>query len=217
MMIIQNSMKIRVGLCEDDAFTIFSLSSALSATTQIQVAFSALDASQAIIMASNRMPHAVVIDLDLGPGPNGMDLARNLRLMSPGIGIIFLTCFEAPRLLERKSIGLPSGSQYLVKKKIVEVGEIVRSIKKSIAKRRKTLLPTQGPLQSLTDHQLNVLELLTLGRTNADIALELGISSKSVEATIGRMVVRLGLNLGPAGNQRIQLANAFIGATGSRK
>jgi DNA-binding NarL/FixJ family response regulator len=96
-------MRLKIGICEDDSFTRFTLAAAL-AFADVQVVFSAADAASAIAEAKVDMPHAAVIDLHLGSGPNGVDLARSLRKLSPEIGIVFLTSFETPRLLEKTSI-----------------------------------------------------------------------------------------------------------------
>jgi DNA-binding response OmpR family regulator len=46
-------------------------------------------ASQAIKLADSFDPDAAILDVELGAGPNGFDVARILRDSSPEIGIVF--------------------------------------------------------------------------------------------------------------------------------
>jgi DNA-binding NarL/FixJ family response regulator len=207
-------MRLKVGICEDDSFTRSTLSAAL-AFADVEVSFSASDATSAILEAEQNMPHAVVLDLHLGTGPNGVDLARSLRRLAPEIGIVFLTSFETPRLLEKNLNGLPSGSQYLTKRNIESVSQILDAIQKSIAKGRKTTLPNQGQVDTLTNHQLQVLELIAQGLSNGEIATKLGVELKSIQAVTSRISKKLGLESYQSINQRIQMAKAYLRATGN--
>ena len=206
-------MDLKIGICEDDSFTRSTLAASL-AFADVQVVFSAADAASAIAEAQLDMPHAAVIDLHLGAGPNGVDLARSLRRLSPEIGIVFLTSFENPRLLEKSLNGLPSGSQYLTKKSIESVDQILSAVQESISKSRKTLAPSQGGIDILTDHQLDVLRLIAQGVSNSEIAACLHIETKAVQAVNSRIAKKLGLDANQSGNQRIQMAKAYLRATG---
>ena len=77
-------------------------------------------------------PDAVLVDLDLGAGPTGMDLAIALRRNFPSIGIVILTTFEDPRLLHPKIPNPPIGTEYLVKREVGDVNLLYNAILKSI-------------------------------------------------------------------------------------
>lgn len=206
-------MRLRIGICEDDAFTRATLSASL-AFRDVDIVFSEAEPSKAIEAASHTNPHAAIIDLHLGTGPNGLDLSRALRRLLPGIGIVFLTSFESPRLIEKDFNGVPSGSQYLNKREVESVNEILNAVQLSIAKDRRTKVPDTGNLTQLTRHQLAVLELLATGATNEEIAKRLDVGEKGIEAVIRRIATTLNLKAGQNRNQRVQMARAYLRGVG---
>lgn len=206
-------VKLKLGICEDDPFTLATLTAAI-AFRDVDVVFSVSNPSEAIAEFKSVRPHAMLIDLHLGDGPTGLDLARAIRRQAPEVGIVFLTSFESPKLIEKNFTGVPAGSQYLTKRDVQSVEEILQAIQRSIAKERKTTVPDSGKLTKLTKHQLLVLELLAQGATNAEIASHLQVDSKSVEPVIRRIAERLGIKSEQNKNQRIQMARAYLRGIG---
>lgn len=206
-------MKLRVGICEDDSFTLATLSASIS-FEEIEVVFAASNAKSALEEFEKQKPASVLIDLHLGDGPTGLDLARSLRAKAPEVGIVFLTSFESPKLLDKDFQGLPSGSQYLNKRKIESVNEILQAIQRSIAKDRKSALMETEGIAELTPRQLEVLELVAQGATNQEIAKNLFLTPKAVEAILLRVSKKLSLRTDQNTNQRIQMAKAYLRAIG---
>lgn len=206
-------MKLRVGICEDDPFTLATLSASIS-FEQIEVVFAAPNAKSALEEFDKQKPASVLIDLHLGDGPTGLDLSRSLRAKAPEVGIVFLTSFESPKLLDKDFSGLPSGSQYLNKRKIESVNEILQAIQRSIAKDRKSALMETEGIAELTPRQLEVLELVAQGATNQEIAKNLFLTPKAVEAILLRVSKKLSLRTDQNLNQRIQMAKAYLRAIG---
>lgn len=207
-------MKLRVGICEDDAFTLSTLKAALS-FEGVEVVFATQNPAEAISEFQRLKPHSVILDLHLGKGPTGIDLSRVLRASSPEVGLVFLTSFESPNLLNHSGMKLPSGSQYLQKREVGSVEHILSSLQASVSKARKSRFPLSGPVTQLTKHQLDVLSLVARGATNSEISRELFIDVKSVEAVIHRIANRLAISANSTKNQRIQMARAYLRATGS--
>lgn len=206
-------MKLRVGICEDDPFTLATLSASIS-FEEIEVVFAAPNAKSALEEFDKQKPASVLIDLHLGDGPTGLDLSRSLRAKAPEVGIVFLTSFESPKLLDKDFSGLPSGSQYLNKRKIESVNEILQAIQRSIAKDRKSALVETEGIAELTPRQLEVLELVAQGATNQEIAKNLFLTPKAVEAILLRVAKKLSLRTDQNTNQRIQMAKAYLRAIG---
>lgn len=206
-------MKLKLGICEDDPFTLATLTAAI-AFKDVDVVFSVIEPSRAIAKCKELLPHAVLIDLHLGEGPTGLDVARAVRRVSPEVGIVFLTSFESPKLIEKNFTGVPSGSQYLTKREVGSVDQILAAVQRSIARDRKTDVPQAGSLTKLTPHQLSVLELLAQGATNSEIALKLDLDTKSVEGVIRRTAGRLGIKSDQNKNQRIRMARAYLRGIG---
>ena len=127
--------KLNVMLVEDDDFTRATVKSALQGQG-LNVVYDTPLVKEGIEFAKKNRPDVAVLDYNLGKGPNGIDLANQLRRMQPEIGIVLLTAFLNPAELDTKIAQLPAGSRYLVKHSVsnikVLVKEIVESSKYSI-------------------------------------------------------------------------------------
>lgn len=212
-------MQMRVALVEDDAFTRLMLAGSLRAQG-IQVVIDTGIASEALQEFELAKPHVAVLDLHLGKGPTGIDLANEFRLKSPNIGVVFLSSFEDPRLLNPNLPPLPSRSVYLHKNEISDIWKILEAIKASIDKSttlhlaRKTNL---SPLASLSDVQLETLKLMSQGLSNNEIAKRRSVTEKSVEVAISRLAKILGIEKDATINQRVHMANVYFRALGQMK
>ena len=104
----------RVLVVEDDDFTRNLLISALR-SQDCDVVLESASATYALKTASRMRIDVAVLDLNLGRGPTGLDLALGLRRNIPEIGILFLTSYKDPRLLGNSTQLAPHGSVYLEK------------------------------------------------------------------------------------------------------
>ena len=207
------AMKMRIGICEDDPFTLATLDASLAAK-DLEVVFAETGAPQALEKFKQLTPHAVLIDLHLGSGPTGLDLAKSLRTIAQSVGLVFLTSFDSPRLLDRNFEGLPAGSQYLNKQDLESVDQILQALQNSVSKNRKSSFVDDSDVAGLTNRQLEVLELIADGKSNQQIAAELELSAKAVEGVSLRIAKRLGIKSDQSGNQRIQMAKAYLRSVG---
>jgi len=71
------------------------------------------------------------------------------------------------------------------------------------------------PFATLTRRQIEVLRLVALGNTNAQIAEILGITTRSVGETVTRAFAALGMDDAPEGNLRVAAARRFVRVAGS--
>ena len=205
---------------EDDDFTRATVVSALQ-IQGVDVVCETGSVGPAMKLADGLKPDAVVLDLDLGAGPTGMDLAIGLRRRFPKMGLVLLTTFEDPRLLHPKIPSLPTGTEYLVKKKVGEIELLYKSIQKAIANVSKAKSPAiekqiSPELAKVTDSQLETMRLIAQGLSNAEIAKVRKVSEKSIEQTISRLVSNLDLPKGAENNQRVQISKLYFRLTGSR-
>ena len=204
---------------EDDAFTRSMIVSSLQ-LQGIDVVIETGSASQAIRAGQISKPNVAILDLDLGTGPNGIDLALALRRFIPNIGIVMLTTFEDPRLHSPGLPDLPHGSIYLVKKEIANIDTLFKSIKKTITDSGS--LPkevaknlTKRTFGDLTDSQIETMRLIAKGLSNSQIAKNRGINEKSVEQTISRLAKQLKIESSPENNQRVHISRLYFRLTGA--
>ena len=207
-------MTLRVAVVEDDPMMRLALTSAVK-LAGLELAFDSGSAAQAVASAKTQRIDAAVLDLHLGEGPTGADVARELRRLHPRVGIVFLTSFEDPRLLHSSIENLPAGSQYLTKGSLNEVGQILNAIQVSVSdEAQNTRYEIGGSLGRLSDSQVEILRLVAEGLSNAEIAKVRFIQEKSVEVAISRMAKALGLSIDAAQNQRVHIAQVYFRAIG---
>ena len=200
----------RVLVVDDHPFALGTLTAALSGRG-IDVR-AAATAREALAIAVETRPSVAVIDLDLGAGPTGIDLAHALRRSLPAIGICILTGYRDPRLAGTGMPVLPVGAMYLCKADFTGVDGLMAAIstlEHAPLTRRSGQHGGRGPTVALTDMQMEVLLLIGEGATTAEIAARRGVSTGAVEQTIARICDRLGIPRNAPGNQRVQLVQAL--------
>ena len=118
---------LRIMLVEDDDFTRSTLRTALE-TQGLDIVYDAGTVKGGLEGAKSLRPDVAVLDYNLGKGPNGIDLANQLRKFQPSIGIVLLTAFLNPTELDSKISQLPLGSRYLVKHSVNKIEVLVKEI-----------------------------------------------------------------------------------------
>lgn len=201
-------------LVEDDAFTRTTMKAALQ-LQGVEIVHDTASVASAMKVASVSKPDAAVLDLDLGAGPNGIDLALGLRRLLPKIGIVLLTGFNDPRFLDPKIAKLPTGSRYLVKRDIHEIEKLHHEIIQSVNLTSKPALePAKKFGESIPDAQLETLKLVALGLSNTEIAKIRNVTEKSVEQAISRLIHRFGIDETQV-NRRVELSRLYFQISGS--
>jgi len=163
-------------------------------------------------------PDGVVLDVDLGFGPTGFDLADALLLERPDLAILFLTNLPDSRFAGRTAESLPQGVGYLRRERLVEAGLLVSSLDVVLrgmtrSEHRDDTDP-ERPLARLSKSQIDVLRMVALGNSNAQIAEARGTSVRAVQDVITRALTAVGA---PAENEaasRVLAARAYMRAAG---
>ena len=197
-------------MVDDHPFALSTLTAALSGRG-IDVR-GASTAREALALAMESRPNVALVDLDLGPGPTGIDLAHALRKEFPAIGICILTSFRDPRLAGVGLPALPIGALYLWKADVSDIEIIIKAIEiveHAPLARRAPLQMASGPTVELTDTQVEVLLLVGEGITTTEIAERRGVSTGAIEQTIARICEKLDIPKNASRNQRVQLVQAL--------
>ena len=164
---------------DDSDFARTLITGALCAAGFDVVAVSA-SASEAMSASKLHHPEVAVLDLNLGAGPNGIDLARALRRSDPAIGIVILTTYEDPRLLPIEPDSLPLGSHYLVKDSLTDIQLLVDAMTASLDQSRRQFI-TDPPLSDrLSDAQADTLRMVAEGLSNAEIARKIQVGAGNI-------------------------------------
>ncbi len=219
-------MAITTLVVEDDPLTRLMLQSTLAAGGLDVVAVGRAD--EALAVAAERAIRLAVLDIHLGVGPSGLDLAQELRRRQPDVGLIMLTSLVDPRLAGDGAAELPAHARYLPKSAVTSVEMLRGLIREVLAEvaARQTLPGDPGArwtrprndgeqgLRALTDAQIATLRLVAEGLSNAEIAARRSISARTVEKTVQRMARVLGLSADVARNQRVHLARVYFRGLG---
>jgi CheY-like chemotaxis protein len=98
----------------------------------LNIVFDTSSVKEAIEYAKSHRPDVAILDYNLGKGPNGIDLANQLRRIQPSIAIVLLTAFLDPAQLDKRVAELPTGSRYLIKHSVTKIEVLIEEIEEAI-------------------------------------------------------------------------------------
>jgi DNA-binding NarL/FixJ family response regulator len=215
-------MPITTLVVEDDPLTRLMLRSTLSAGGLDVVAVGRAD--EALAVAEEGPIRVAVLDVHLGIGPTGLDLARELRRRQPDVGLVMLTSLVDPRLAGEGIVELPARARYLPKSAVTSVEMLLGVVRDVLAEAVEDPPAQDRPgsrwtrsrngagkgLRALTDAQITTLRLVAEGLSNAEIAAQRSISERTVEKTVLRMARVLGIAPDASRNLRVHLARVYF-------
>lgn len=203
---------------EDDPFLQTLIADNLtSAGFEVKVANNA--ASAKAILADFD-PDAAVLDIELGNGPTGIDLAELIVRQFPHTAIVFLTHLPDPRFVGVDSTAIPSKAAYIRKETITQQGALVQILEATLRdgstknKKLRTDLDPNRPLAALSKSQIAVLRSIAQGLTNAEIAAQRGSTVRAVEHLVRRTFAAANIDGDQSVNTRTAAARAYIRAAG---
>ena len=162
-------------------------------------------------------PDGVLLDISLGDGPSGLDLAHVLHMQRPDIAIIVLTKYPDPRIAGVTTNELPPNCGFLRKDMVKDTEYLLEAINTVLTDRPKDVrhdLDPSKPLSQLSPKHLDVLRLMATGYTNEFIAQLKGTSQSTVERWSMEIFRALGIDTKGNVNPRVEAARRFIAAAG---
>ncbi|MEY4499426.1 MAG: hypothetical protein RL319_414 [Actinomycetota bacterium] len=171
------------------------------------------NAAEAIKLAQGFDPDAAILDVELGSGPNGFDVARILRQTNPEIGIVFLTNIPEPKTIGVDNKSIPKDAAYLVKDSVADVELLVKAIAASMRGRINPELRqdrSTHQLSNLSRSQLDLLHMAALGLSNTEIANRRGTTVRAVENLFKRAIEAAGIEVGPGEHGRVLAVRRYI-------
>lgn len=209
----------RALVVDDDDFTRFLLVRTLTDFGYGPIS-DASSASDALRMAKDgRVFELAILDLDLGRGPHGIDLAHAMRKVLPSIAIVLLTSYDDPRLIGAKQ-DLPTGGVYMSKRAVSDEGQLRQTLDLVLAHPCRSgnrvvddsVSPSGIPL---SDNQVDIMRLVAEGFSNAEIGRRQHLTEKAVAKAVSRLVRQLNLTVGPDDNVRVLIAQQYFARIGS--
>jgi len=182
----------RVLIAEDQGMMRSALATLLDLEDDLQVVATVARGDEVVTMAEQTRPDVILLDIEL-PGRNGLEVLGELIQMHPGSTVIMVTTFARPGYLQR---ALAAGARgFLVKDDPVE--RLAESIRRALAGvvvvdpllATRALSAHPNPL---TDRESEVLRSSGHGRTIADIASILHLSTSTVRNYLSSAIGKTG-------------------------
>lgn len=187
-----------VMLVDDHALIRQGLRRAIELTDDLVVVAEAASRSEGLALDRAYRPDVLVVDISLGDG-SGIDLVRQVREVRPYAGLVVLTMYDGDEhLLE----ALDAGASAFVLKQAA-TSELVEAVRRSASSPRSFSADglagamrrrMQGPAVRLTPRELEILALLALGKSVAQVSAELYVSASTTKTHMVRLYGKLGAN-----------------------
>ncbi len=198
---------IRLILVDDHAVLRSGLKLLLQSHEDVVVVGEAAEALEALNLAQELQPDVILLDLTM-PGMGGLDALGSLRAVAPESRVLILTMHDDDSYLRRALRAGAAG--YILKKAAdVELLSAVRAVARGEvfvhSSMTRALLDgvvsqpmapgecEAEPWEALSDREKEVLKLVALGHTNAEVADQLSLSVKTIETYRARGMEKLGL------------------------
>lgn len=202
--------KIRILLADDHRVVRHGFRRILEEQADMEVVGEASDGRQAMELAEQLAPDVLVMDVTM-PRLNGIEAARQLAKSCPRLRVLALS-MQKDGVYVREM--LRAGARgYLLKEsteadllaavRAVAAGKAWLSPEVSDAVLEDYRKHVTNPMDLLSAREREVLQLIAEGRTNKEIATQLGLSVYTVEAHRGKLMEKLNLH---SGNELVRFA-----------
>lgn len=186
--------KIHIVLADDHAVVLMGLTTVLSLEPDIVIDATADNGEQAVELFRRHRPHLILMDLRM-PGMDGVAAAREIRREFPAARVLFLTSYDTEEDVYQALLAGAAG--FLLKQsKRHELVAAVRAVASGaswvpseIARRAQD---REGSPE-LSHRQREVLELVSKGLSNKDIASLLGFSESGTKQHLRQIFTKLGV------------------------
>lgn len=193
----QFSAPIRVVLADDHAMVRRTLRLVLESERDVDVIAEAIDLSAVTRHVGRHVPQVLVLDLRL-PNGSSIEMIRQLRMRFPETEVVVLTMEESPLFAQHAMDAGATGfvvkdradTDLLAAVRLAARGE--EYVSPRVASGLEALhRATNG--DGLTERETEIVRLIALGHTSAEIAGQLHLSRRTVETHRTRIHRKLGL------------------------
>jgi DNA-binding NarL/FixJ family response regulator len=197
--------KHRIFLVDDHPLVREGLTNLINEQNDLIVCGEAEDSAGAITGITKTRPDVVLVDISL-KNESGLELVKNLESQFPLVALIVLSMHDEALYAER---ALRAGARgYVMKRestksvlasirRVLEGGVYVSERVVNSMARRFSSSPKgveNSPVERLSDRELEIFRLLGQGRTTAQIAEDLHLSLKTVQAYCARAKEKFGVS-----------------------
>jgi DNA-binding NarL/FixJ family response regulator len=213
--------RLRVVIGEDDVLMREGIVRLLT-EAGFDVVAQAGDAEALLRKALAHRPDVVVTDVQMPPGraDDGLRAALELRRQRPEIAVLVLSQFYEEHYALDLIGERPEGVGYLLKERVGDVDAFVDAVER-VAAGGSALDPEvvgrmlgrrrgDGPLESLSARERDVLAAMAEGKSNRGIAEELVVTDAAVEKHITHIFHKLELGATPTEHRRVLAVLTYL-------
>lgn len=186
------TQKIKLLVVDDHPLIRQGLAAAAGASSDCQVVDEAAHPGAVVDQVRRLTPDVVILDVKLGKGSNGIDVARELRREFSAVKILVLSNYDSePYIREFHRIG---ASGYLLKSAPPSaVLDAVRAIVQGEAIFDPLVLSRLTRHSGISAREAELLQLVAGGLGNREIAQRLSISISGVQVGLASVFRKLGV------------------------
>jgi DNA-binding NarL/FixJ family response regulator len=194
---------IRVLLGDDHTLVREGLRRYIESTDGIEVRGEASNGAEMVALAKETEPDIVVLDIRM-PEMDGIEAARRISEQVPGTRVVMLTAYddrhfvvEAVRAGAKGYVLKSKDAEHLLQSvRLVHDGHMVIDPELVVALADELAVAKDRDVgaETLTEREVEVLQLLAFGYTNRDIAGRLFISPDTVKTHLEHIYQKLGAN-----------------------
>ena len=185
-------------LVDDQVLVREGVSRLLEDEPDMRVVASFAEGVAAVRFAAREEPEIAILDMNM-PGADGLDVARRLRAVAPRTRLLILSVHAKADHVQRALWAGANG--YLLREAAgQELATAVRAVHSGQRyigggiPPRAAALAHEDPLERLSARELEVLKLVVEGNTSVQMAVQLGLSPKSVDTYRSRLMTKLDID-----------------------
>lgn len=201
----------RLLVVEDEPLTAALLTQMLTSAGFIIESVSDVASARAAVEEFD--PDCALVDISLGPGPSGADLAHVLAKERPDIALLFLTRHPDLRTAGMAKEDAPANCGFVRKDLVHDADYLIEAIERVLRDQPREVrhdTDPQRPLGHLTQQQMEILRLMALGYTNDVIAQMKGAGRSTVERWVAGILKAMEIDPRGSVNPRVEAVRRYM-------